>query len=764
MGNQKLIRNIFIISLAIAVIFPLVNIYFVFPSFTNLLIDNVEDEALRVGNHLSGMLLKKNRELSYKNVSDTLSLNKYQSLLHDFQLMKLKIFNPSGETLYSTAQEDIGKINNNKYFHEIVAAGTPYTKVAKKNTESLEGQIVTVDVVETYVPIMRNNKFYGAFEIYYDLSMRSQKLHDFILLFSIITLILMMAYLMTLIFLIVRSDRKIKSINIDGLPRRFSSPFHLMLGITVSLFIAEAIIMFVISEFPPLFWLSEALFDSTMLVILVSPMLYFFMLRPLLLHISEIGRAKKRISHMSFHDELTNLPNRYLFEDRLRQSLLKAARHRRNVAVMFLDLDHFKRINDIFDHQTGDRVLKELTDRLHSILRSADTITRPGEDDIQHTLARMGGDEFTILLSEIQSQKDSAIVAQRITDVLSQPISINDNDIYVTASIGIAVYPDDGSDAEGLLKNAHSAMHHAKDSGKNTFLFYNNSMNQDTHTRLIMENDLHKAIDNDEFILHFQPRMDMQTSKIVSMEALIRWNKPDTGMVPPLEFIPLAEECGLINTIGEWVLQKACYLRKEWQSLGLPDIVVSVNISGYQFQQLGFVSSVAKILNKTGINPSLLELEITESIMMKGGESTLIILKKLKDMGLKLAMDDFGTGYSSLSYLKRFPLDVLKIDMSFIKDITINKDSAAIVEAIIAMAHSLHLRTVAEGVETEQQLALLRKLGCDEIQGYLLSRPLSEEDFTSFMSKELDKTIFPRMHGKVTPLREKTESGNCSPG
>ena len=737
MKRNSLIRNIFVISVIIAIIFPLINIYFVFPSIKNLLIENAEEEALRVGNHLSAMLLKNTDELTHDSITHNLSLKKYQSLLHDFQLMKLKIFNHSGETLYSSSHEEIGEINNRDYFHEIVATGQTYSKVAKKNTQTLEGQIVNVDVVETYVPIMLGDKFIGAFEVYYDISTRNQKLHDLVILFSIITLTLMLCYLIALIYVVVRNDKRESNIDSASLPARFKSPFYLMIMITASLFISETGVMLIISSLPTLSTLHEALFDSILLVMFVSPMLYFFMLRPLLKHISDLKKAKDQISHMSFHDKLTNLPNRNLFEDRLKQAVIQAERNNRKIGIFFLDLDNFKRINDSFGHQTGDLLLRKIAERLISGLRTIDIVKKHGADQDLPTIARMGGDEFTILLTEINTAQDTIRIAELIKNIISEPFKLYDQEVFITSSVGIAAYPDDGRDVNSLLKNAHSAMYYAKESGRNNFQFYEKSMNKSAYNRLILENELRTAIDNKEFILHYQPRIDIRSGKTISMEALIRWIQPEKGTISPLEFIPLAEESGLIVPIGEWVLRNACRQIREWQNSGLQPVRISINLSAQQFAKKNLVHIIDKTLKEFSLDPSCLELEITESVLMQNTELTISMLSDLKKMGIQLSMDDFGTGYSSFSYLKLFPLDVLKIDRSFINDIPHNADSASIVAAIIAMSHNLNLTVIAEGVETEQQLDYLREKGCDEVQGFLFSRPLPVEEMSKWLSMNM---------------------------
>ena len=454
-------------------------------------------------------------------------------------------------------------------------------------------------------------------------------------------------------------------------------------------------------------------------------------------------QAEKRILQMAYYDNLTGLPNRALFHDRLNQSLAYNERYKGNSAVLFLDLDNFKRINDTLNHSVGDLLLKAVAERLTKHIRISDTVARQGINAQSNTFARLGGDEFTVLLSEINSPHDAVSTARRILHSLAMPFRLDGHEVFVSCSIGIAVYPFDGEDTDSLLKNADSAMYHAKDQGKNNFQFYKQSMNATAFERLTMENSLRKAVERNELLLYYQPRMDIRTGKIVATEALLRWNHPDKGLIAPADFIPLAEETGLIIPIGEWVLKTACAQNKAWQKLDPrhKHLAVSVNLSGLQFKQEGFVKIIEKVLNDSSLKPEYLELEITESVIMKNAERIIAMFHELKEMGVKISMDDFGTGYSSFSYLKRFPLDVIKIDRSFIKDMSDKNEDGAIVKAIIAMAHTLQLRVIAEGVETEQHLEFLRELDCDEMQGYLLSTPLPADQASNFLVDNEKKAI-----------------------
>ncbi|MCU0650595.1 MAG: EAL domain-containing protein, partial [Gemmatimonadaceae bacterium] len=443
--------------------------------------------------------------------------------------------------------------------------------------------------------------------------------------------------------------------------------------------------------------------------------------------ITENKAAEQRIHQLAYFDRLTQLPNRQHFVDNLAVALEQAKRANRLVAVLSLDLDQFKRINDTLGHAVGDGVLTTVAQRLRDAVRGGDAITRllPGEDA---PLARLGGDEFCVLLSDMMSFQDAAKIARRILDVVQRPIEVDGHELFTTTSIGIALYPADGADADALLKNADAAMYFAKSQGRNNYRFYGKEMNSRALERLAMETRLRRAIDRDEFELHFQPKLDLRDQHVAGVEALLRWRQPDMGMVPPMEFIPLAEESGLIIAIGEWVLWRAAEQAVAWSRAGLPPIHVAVNIAGLHFQQPGFVDFVAKVLRDTGLTPARLELEVTESMLMDARVSTLDTLRRLKAMGLRLSIDDFGTGYSSLAYLKQFPVDALKVDRSFVKDMPGAGDDAAIASAIIAMAHSLRMEVVAEGVETAEQLAFFAERGCEYVQGFLIGRTTSRRD------------------------------------
>jgi diguanylate cyclase (GGDEF)-like protein/PAS domain S-box-containing protein len=453
--------------------------------------------------------------------------------------------------------------------------------------------------------------------------------------------------------------------------------------------------------------------------------------------ITDRKKAIEQIAHMAYHDPLTNLPNRHLLKDRLQQTLAAAKHHNRIVAILFLDLDNFKRINDTLGHDEGDKLLQNVADRLRGYIRNSDSIARLEVDRGDTTVARLGGDEFTILLTEIKHIRDATKVAQRILDLFNEPFVVESHEVFITTSIGISVYPDDGDTVDTLLKHADTAMYHAKEQGRNNYQFYKESMNITTIERLDLENRLRKALDKREFVVHYQPQLDTRTKQITAVEALVRWMHPDKGMMLPMTFIPVAEETGLIIPIGEWIVRTACKQNKAWQQAGLPPIRVTVNISGVQFNQKNFVKMVAKVLKESGLDPQYLELELTETILMQTTDTAVTTLKELKSLGIRLSIDDFGTGYCSLNYLKSFPIDTLKIDQSFVRDLSVSQENKAIIHAIIALGHSLNLHVIAEGVETMQQLEYLSEKESDAVQGFLFSRPLPNDVFKEFFNEKI---------------------------
>ncbi|MBI5910497.1 MAG: EAL domain-containing protein [Betaproteobacteria bacterium] len=443
--------------------------------------------------------------------------------------------------------------------------------------------------------------------------------------------------------------------------------------------------------------------------------------------VSARRRDAARLDVLANYDALTSLPNRALFRQRLQRSLVHAQRYNEGLAVVLIDLDRFKNVNDTLGHEVGDRVLRAVAERLKGCLREVDT------------LACLGGDEFAVLIEQVSDTRVVGSVARKLLQTVADLLVLDEQEYHITASIGISTYPADGSDGATLLKNADIAMHRAKERGMNNAQFYAAAMNAHSMARLSLETGLRHALERGEFLLHYQPKVDIVSGRIAGMEALVRWERPGSGMVPPADFIPLAEETGLIVPIGAWVLKAACERNRAWQRQGMPPLRVAVNLSARQFVQANLVSDVARVLDASGLAPAWLELEITESMVMGDPERAIQTLRQLKSMGVALAIDDFGTGYSSLGYLKRFPIDNIKIDRSFIKDIPRNNDDATITRTIIDLTHNLRLKVVAEGVETAAQLNFLREHGCDEMQGYYFSRPLAEDAFSTLVQAQENK-------------------------
>ncbi|MGB9129269.1 MAG: EAL domain-containing protein [Thiobacillus sp.] len=440
--------------------------------------------------------------------------------------------------------------------------------------------------------------------------------------------------------------------------------------------------------------------------------------------VSESRAMALEMAHLALHDFLTSLPNRLLLTERFSHAISLAQRHKQQVGLLFLDLDNFKHINDSLGHAVGDQLLQSVASRLVECVRTTDTV------------CRQGGDEFVILLAEIGQPQDAAHVAETLRTALAMPHQIDGHELHISLSIGISVFPDDGADVDTLMQNADTAMYHAKASGRNNYQFFKPDMNARAVRRLFVEKSLRRALKQGEFLLHYQPKIDLASGAMTGAEALIRWQDPDLGLVYPAQFVPIAEENGLIVPIGRWVLREACRQVQAWLDAGLPAVPVSVNISAVEFRHDGFLEGVSNILKETGLAPHYLELELTESILMDDVESSTSVLEALKSMGVQLAIDDFGTGYSSLSYLKRFPIDILKIDQSFVRDIATDADDAGIVSAVIGMGRNLKQRVIAEGVETHAQLAFLQARHCDEGQGFHFSHPVSAEDFARLLVLE----------------------------
>jgi len=433
--------------------------------------------------------------------------------------------------------------------------------------------------------------------------------------------------------------------------------------------------------------------------------------------------AEQRLAYMAQFDPLTGLANRSLLSDRIVHTLAQARRNGWQVGVLFIDLDRFKLVNDTLGHDAGDRLLVEVAQRLVDCVRASDTVSR------------LGGDEFACVLSQLAKVDDAALVAQKIVTDMARPFTLAGQQVYVSASVGIGIFPNDGADADTLLRNADTAMYRAKEQGRNAYQFYLPQMNEQLLERMQLQTQLRGALERREFVLHYQPKADLASGEVSGFEALLRWQHPVRGLVPPLQFISILEETGLIVQVGEWVVRSVCEQLMQWRAQGLTPRPVAINLSARQFQQRNLDASIAAIIEQTGVDAGLLEFELTESLLMRDPEEATRVLNNMRSFGVRLSVDDFGTGYSSLSYLKRFPLDALKIDRAFVREVTSDADDASITVAIIGLAHTLKLKVVAEGVETEAQLAFLRANQCDEMQGFYFAKPLAVADCTQFLAQ-----------------------------
>jgi diguanylate cyclase (GGDEF)-like protein len=450
-----------------------------------------------------------------------------------------------------------------------------------------------------------------------------------------------------------------------------------------------------------------------------------------------VVRASEQVEHLAYHDPLTSLPNRQLFMDRLHAAIEQARRTGQKVAILYLDLDRFKVINDSLGHSCGDQLLRKAGERLNRTVRETDTVSR------------RGGDEYTLLLTGIDCEDEVREVAHRVMDAIRMPFNIDNQEFYVTTSMGISLFPDDGKDPETLVKNSDIAMYRAKEQGRDNYKFYSPTMNACSVERLELENSLRRGMINNEFVTHYQPIVNMETGEIEAVEALLRWQHPELGLLLPRDFLHVAEALGMMDALSHWVLRESCMKVRDWQLLGARDLKVAVNLSARPFQDPGLVSRITKLLEETGLGSEDLELEITENVAMQDGETSLNVLTELKRLGVRISIDDFGTGYSSLSYLRNFPIDTLKIDRSFVRDLTVDPDAASISAAVIALAHSLRIDVVAEGVETEQQRFLLRSQNCDHMQGHLFSEAVSAAECELLIfehrlrTRPLDLTLMP---------------------
>ncbi len=445
---------------------------------------------------------------------------------------------------------------------------------------------------------------------------------------------------------------------------------------------------------------------------------------------TERQEAQERLKQLANHDSLTGLPNRVLFRDRLGQAMARAKRHGRPMALMFLDLDRFKVVNDELGHEAGDLLLQHVAKTLTACLREGDSVAR--NDAPLHTLSRLGGDEFTLIVEHIGSAEDAAHIARRMLEALSEPFLIGEEELVVTASIGISIYPTDDVDLDTLIRHTDMAMYRSKSLGRATYSFFSEDLSAAVTARVSLEASLRRAVEREEFMLHFQPKADLRTGKVTGVEALVRWQRPGHGLVPPDRFVGVLEDTGLILPVGAWVIRAACEQLAAWDRLGLPPLSLAVNLSARQFRHLYLASLIEDSLRVNHIDPARLEIELTESLLMEDNESTRAMLASFRRLGVRLAIDDFGTGHSSLSYIRRFAIDTLKIDRSFVQSLPDNSEDTAICSAVIALGRNMKMNVVAEGVETIEQAHVLRELGCDEVQGWWISRPMPGADFASW--------------------------------
>jgi diguanylate cyclase len=445
---------------------------------------------------------------------------------------------------------------------------------------------------------------------------------------------------------------------------------------------------------------------------------------------SERAETQERLKQLANYDSLTGLPNRSLFRDRLAQAMARAKRHGRPMALMFLDLDRFKQVNDELGHEAGDRLLQHVGKTLTDCLRAVDSVARDG--GMPHTLSRLGGDEFTLIVENINGAEDAAHVASRVLEALGEPFQVGEEELVVTASIGISMYPIDDVDLDTLIRHTDMAMYRSKSHGRATYSFFSEDLSAAVTARVSLEGALRRAIEREEFVLHFQPKSDLRTGKVTGIEALLRWHRPGHGLIPPDRFVSVLEDTGLILPVGAWVIRAACEQLAAWDRLGLPSLQMAVNLSARQFRHLYLASMIEDSLRQNGIEPKRLEIELTESLLMEDNDATRSMLESFRRLGVRLAIDDFGTGHSSLSYIRRFAIDTLKIDRSFVQSLPDNDEDTAICSAVIALGRNMKMCVVAEGVETAEQAQVLRELGCDEVQGYWISRPMPGADFASW--------------------------------
>jgi diguanylate cyclase (GGDEF)-like protein/PAS domain S-box-containing protein len=702
-----------------------------------------------------------------------------EAMVKDLPILKIKIFDTNGKTLFSTDASQTGSIKPPDYPGSRVArTGGVISSISERDTFlGIDGsEVYNRTVLSSYLPIYgeQDKNIIGVFEIYSDITARLAEIERKQLEVSTTVLVILSLLYLVLLLFVTRADRiltrqhsehkqatelsarlgrlldkssneiyifdadslKFTHVNQGGRDNLGYSAQELSQMTAVDLKPEVSDEEFIALIEPLRNGATEQVIFETVhrrkdgscypvdVLLQYSPAEDPPVFVAMILDITEKKKADDTLNYLAYYDNLTGLPNRSLFVDRLEQAVKVADRYEQLVAVLFVDLDKFKNINDSLGHDAGDNLLKNAAERLSSCLRSSDTV------------ARWGGDEFCLLLQNIHHIDHVNVVADKIIERFAEPFNVKDKKMFVTASIGIILYPLDETDVKSLLKNADTAMYHAKEKGRNNYQYYNHEMSARLEQRIELEHELRHALERDEFMLQYQPQVDIQQGRIVGIEALIRWQHPERGMVPPDEFIGIAEETGLILPIGEWVLQQACQQMLALRNTGLPSIHVSINLSVRQLRESTLVDKISQVLQQTGLDPSLLDLEITESMLMSDIDRVKQTLKDLSELGVSISVDDFGTGHSSLAYLKQFPISTLKIDRSFITDIPEDKDDVSITIAIINMAKGLGIKTVAEGVEMKEQLDFLKTHECNLMQGYYFSKPVAFDEIVTLLQQE----------------------------